>query len=81
MGDSEQPLEEKARYVGEAGNALTDGTVLVPGETICLVAASEAEASELWEPVSSGRPASSLPRNSAPLAPPPPPVVPTEDEN
>lgn len=73
------PLEEKALYVGEAGNALTDGTVLIPGETICLVGAGEAEASELWEPVTDGTPASSSPRNSPPAFPPPAAVVPDSD--
>lgn len=61
---SEAP--EKALYVGEAGNALTDGTPLVPGETIALVPRGEAEASDLWQPVDKGKPASSKPRNSKP---------------
>lgn len=60
------PTQEMALYVGEGGNCLTDGTPLVPHETIAQVPASEAEASELWEPVTDGKPASSEPRNSAP---------------
>lgn len=60
------PSEEKALYVGEGGNALTDGTPLVPGETIALVGKGEAEASDLWEPVKKGKLASDKPRNSAP---------------
>jgi hypothetical protein len=58
--------EEKALYVGEAGNCLSDGTPLIPHETVALVSAGEAEASELWEPVTQGEPASPLPRNSPP---------------
>jgi hypothetical protein len=69
------PVEEKALYVGEAGNYLTDGT-LIPGETIALVGKDEAEGSELWQPITAGTPASTAPRNSPPAAPPPKPVVP-----
>ena len=58
--------EEKALYVGEAGNCLTDGTPLIPHETIALVSQSEAELSDLWEPVKQGKPASDKPRNSPP---------------
>lgn len=72
------PSEEKALYVGEAGNCLTDGTELIPHETIALVGKDEAEASDLWEPVTNGAPASSLPRNSPPPAPDAPPTVPDE---
>lgn len=61
--------EEKALYVGEAGNCLTDGTPLIPHETIALVSVSEAEGSELWEPVKDGAPASPFPRNSPPPVP------------
>lgn len=64
--------EEKALYVGEGGNCLSDGTPLIPHETIALVGSDEAHNSDLWEPVGDGEPASSLPRNSAP--PPPEPV-------
>jgi hypothetical protein len=63
------PVEEKALYVGEAGNCLADGTPLIPGETIALVPFAEAEHSDLWEPVTNGKPASPAVRN----APPPPP--------
>lgn len=63
------PVEEKALYVGEGGNCLTDGTPLISGETIALVGASEAEASDIWEPVLSGKPASDNPRNSPPGGP------------
>lgn len=59
-------LEEKALYVGEGGNCLTDGTPLIPGETIALVGKDEAKNSDLWQPVSKGKPASDKPRNSAP---------------
>jgi hypothetical protein len=65
------PSEEKALYVGEAGNCLTDGTPLIPGETICVVGAGEAHGSDLWQPIKDGEPASSLPRNSPPSATPP----------
>jgi hypothetical protein len=58
--------EEKALYVGEGGNRLTDGTPLVPHETIALVSRSEAESSELWQPIADGEPASPNPRNSPP---------------
>lgn len=58
--------EEKALYVGEGGNALSDGTPLVPHETIALVSKGEAEASDLWEPIKHGRPTSDKPRNSPP---------------
>lgn len=58
-------------YVGEAGNYLTDGTPLIPGETVAWVAKGEAEASDLWKPVKSGKPASPNPRNSAPGTTPP----------
>lgn len=71
--------EEKALYVGEAGNCLTDGTPLIPGETIALVSKDEAEGSELWQPVTAGAPASTAPRNSPPATPPPPPTPPPED--
>lgn len=67
------PTEEKAMYVGEAGNCLTDGTPLIPGETIAWVSKGEAEASDLWKPVKSGKPASPNPRNSAPGTTPPDP--------
>jgi hypothetical protein len=70
------PIKEKALYVGEGGNFLTDGTPLIPGETIALVPAGEAEASDLWQPVSAGVPDSLAPRNSPPLVPPPPPSPP-----
>lgn len=63
--------EEKALYVGEGGNCLTDGTALIPHETIALVGKDEAEHSDLWQPVTSGEPASGLPRNSPPGAKPP----------
>ena len=68
------PSDEKALYVGEAGNCLADGTPLIPGETIALVPRAEAEASDLWEPVENGKPASDKPRNSPP--PKSPPVIP-----
>lgn len=71
MATSDQPVQETALYVGEAGNCLTDGTVLIPGETIAVVGAGEAEASGLWQPVTDGQPTSPWPRNS----PPSPPVV------
>lgn len=58
--------EEKAVYVGEGGNCLSDGTPLISGETVCLVPHAEAQASELWEPVQKGKPASEKPRNAAP---------------
>jgi hypothetical protein len=59
--------EEKAVYVGEGGNCLTDGTPLIPGVTIALVSKGEAEASELWKPVAkSAKLDSENPRNSAP---------------
>lgn len=73
------PVEEKALYVGEGGNCLTDGTALIPGETIALVGASEAEASELWQPIADGTPASTSPRNSAPSFPSSPALAPTPD--
>lgn len=63
--------EEKALYVGEAGNVLTDGTPLIPHETIALVGHAEANGSDIWEPVTDGEPTSELPRNS-----PPPPLDP-----
>lgn len=72
------PLEEKALYVGEGGNCLTDGTALIPGVTIALVSKSEAEASDIWEPVKAGKPASEKPRNSAPDSAPPVPTPPAE---
>jgi hypothetical protein len=59
-------LEEKALYVGEAGNALSDGTPLIPGETIALVGKDEAENSDLWQPIKAGEPDSPFPRNSPP---------------
>jgi hypothetical protein len=74
------PVEEKALYVGEGGNFLTDGTALIPHETIALVGHAEAEGSELWQPVTAGTPASTAPRNSPPAAPPPKPVAPTPPE-
>jgi hypothetical protein len=61
-----EPTEEKALYVGEGGNCLTDGTPLVPHETIALVGKDEAANSDLWQPVTDGEPASDKPRNSAP---------------
>lgn len=70
------PPQEKARYVGEGGNVLADGTVLIPGETIALVPRSEAETSDLWEPIDSGRTSSPNPRNAAPDGTPPGPPVP-----
>ena len=70
---------EKALYVGEGGNCLTDGTPLVPGETIALVGKDEAESSELWQPITDGAPASSKPRNSPPDTAPPIPVVPKDE--
>ncbi len=57
---------ELALYVGEGGNSLSDGTPLIPGETICHVPKAEAQASDLWEPVSNGKPASDKPRNAPP---------------
>lgn len=63
--------EETALYVGEGGNCLSDGTALIPGVTIAMVSKGEAEASELWEPIT-GVPASPLPRNSPPPVPPAP---------
>lgn len=58
---------DKAMYVGEAGNCLSDGTPLIPGETICEVPQAEAEASELWDPVAKSTPtASDKPRNAPP---------------
>jgi hypothetical protein len=60
---------EKALYVGEGGNFLSDGTALIPHETVCLVPKAEAEASELWEPVAKSTPATSdKPRNAPPEA-------------
>lgn len=58
--------QEKALYVGEGGNVLADGTPLIPGETVALVPRAEAEASDLWEPVKDGKPASPNPRNAPP---------------
>lgn len=58
--------EEKALYVGEGGNCLSDGTPLIPGETIALVPRAEAEASDLWQPVDDGKPASPNARNADP---------------
>lgn len=57
---------EKALYVGEGGNVLADGTVLIPGETIALVPRAEAEASDLWKPVTKGKVSSENPRNAPP---------------
>lgn len=65
-------IEETALYVGEGGNCLSDGTALIPGVTIAMVSKGEAEASELWEPIAGGVPASPLPRNSPPPVPPAP---------
>ena len=58
--------EEKALYVGEGGNRLTDGTPLIPHETIALVGHDEAVSSDLWQPIEDGEPASRKPRNSPP---------------
>lgn len=58
---------DKALYVGEGGNCLSDGTPLIPHETVCQVPRSEAEASELWEPVANSTPTDSdKPRNAPP---------------
>jgi hypothetical protein len=58
---------DKALYVGEAGNCLSDGTALIPGETVCEVPKAEAQASDLWEPVAKSTPtASDNPRNAPP---------------
>jgi hypothetical protein len=58
---------DKAMYVGEAGNCLSDGTPLISGVTICDVPKSEAEASELWEPVAKSKTLTSdNPRNAPP---------------
>lgn len=79
------PQPEKALYVGEAGNCLSDGTRLIPGETVCLVPKAEAEGSELWKPVAKSTPtASDQPRNAAPdaaaAAPADPPADDGDDE-
>jgi hypothetical protein len=71
-------VEEKALYVGEAGNCLSDGTPLIPGETVALVGRDEAENSDLWQPVGDGQPASPFPRNSPPGGPPTTPDDPDE---
>jgi hypothetical protein len=60
---------DKALYVGEGGNCLSDGTPLIPGVTVCEVPQSEAEASELWQPVArSTATDSDKPRNAPPEA-------------
>jgi hypothetical protein len=45
------PKPVKARWVGTYEAQLTDGTVLVPGETVAEIPPGEAEASDNWEVV------------------------------
>lgn len=40
-----------ALYVGEAGNALGDGTDLIPHVSVVEVSRGEAEQSDRWQPV------------------------------
>lgn len=64
------PSPDLARYVGEAGNALGDGTVLVPHETIVEVSKGEASLSDQWEPVTSPTPVEKAAAITPPVNPP-----------
>jgi hypothetical protein len=45
------PAPDTALYVGPVGNALGDGTELVPHETVANISRAEAEASDNWQPI------------------------------
>ena len=48
--------EVNAKWVGPYAAQLTDGTVLVPGETTVTISRDEAKESDNWEPTG-GKPA------------------------
>lgn len=45
-----------ATWVGPAGLALANGTLLVPGETVVSIPEGEAKASDHWQPVAEEAP-------------------------
>lgn len=49
--ETPKPKLTKARWIAHYEAQLTDGTVLVPGETVVEIPKAEAEESDNWQPV------------------------------
>lgn len=50
----------KATWVGPSGHELFDGTMLVPGETVCEIGGDEARDNPYWKATKKGDPVNEL---------------------